>query len=71
MWPKGATQWTTAVLQLHFYKGERGACRGFWTPNSSHALPSGILILSLKKIFMVPLLVLKSERQGRRFNDLT
>lgn len=46
-------------------------CRGFWNPNSCHALPFGILIIPLKKILMAPLLVLISQSPGRRFNDLT
>lgn len=54
-----------------FLQGEMFAYRGFWTPNSFPALPFGIQILSLKEILMVPLLVLKSERLGRRFHDLT
>lgn len=45
--------------------------RGRVESNSSPALPFGILIISSKKTLTVPLLVLKSERPGRRLSDLS
>lgn len=53
-----------------FPQGEVRA-RGRVDSHSSPVLPFGILIVSLKKTLMVPLLVLKSERQGRLLSDLS
>lgn len=69
MWPKGTTQWPTAVLQLQFHKARQVCvCTCAW--GGSKSAPKSLLGFqsSPGRTLLAPLVIPKSrsERQGRR-----